>query len=190
MHDCPLLLNLLVDHDCLGEGLLNRAHLDLLLHVGVFNFCQDGLELGLLLVGVLVSDGLRLFWNLCSNLLCASAVSLASASAVAGVGIGLIKDLIEVWELSSGLVHDLLFAPRVEVIIGEEPIEFISFISCLDQVGSIHDVTARSLTTRSIGTALSDGTRKATGLWFGNLLLGNLDRLDNTFLEVDWLAHR
>ena len=139
MHDSPWLLNFLVNHNSLGEGLLDWSHLDLLLHFGVFNLLDDGLESGLLLVGVLVLDGLGLLGNVFCG---ASTVGLALAGALTSTtsGTSLVVDLIEIRELGRSFVHDVLFTPGVEIIMREEPVEFIALISSLDKVGSIDNV--------------------------------------------------
>jgi hypothetical protein len=79
VHDSPWLFNDFIDHNLLGEGLLYWSHLDLLFHFSVLDFVDHGLELWLLLVGVLVLDGLWLI-RYCFNLGGASAVGLALAS--------------------------------------------------------------------------------------------------------------
>jgi len=80
VHDGSWLINALLDHDSLGERFLNWAHLDLLLHFGVFDFINNSLELRLLFVGVLVLDCLRLVLNF-DYLWCTTAVCLAGATA-------------------------------------------------------------------------------------------------------------
>lgn len=101
----------------------------------------------------------------------------------------LVEDLVKVGELSSGLVHDLLFAPRVEVILGEEPVEFISIISSLDQVSGIDDVLAGVDSAGTISTCFFHVAGE-TARFFRRFCNGHgLRSGGNTLLEVDRLAH-
>jgi len=192
VHDSTDFLNSLVLHNRLGVDHFDWAHLDLLFHFGVLDLVDNGLELRLLFVGVLVLDGLR-FVGDCHNLLGRTgAVSLSRTATAAGrssAGALLIEDLVEVGELRSGLVHDLLFAPRVEVILGEEPVEFISIISGLDQVSGIDDFLSGGDSAGAISTGFFHVAGK-TARFFRSFLYGHgLGSGGNALLEVDRLAH-
>jgi len=95
VHDSPWLFNDFIDHNLLGEGLLYWSHLDLLFHFSVLDFVDHGLELWLLLVGVLVLDVLRFVGNWHNLLRSTGAVGLARAG-TASSGTGLVEDLVEV----------------------------------------------------------------------------------------------
>ena len=108
VHHCSGLFNDLVDHDCLGESFLDRAHLDFRLHISVFHFGEHSLELGLLLVGVLVLNGLGLIWDCFLYLgLCAWCLSFVTA----GHESWPVEDLLEIGKISGGFVNDSFPAP-------------------------------------------------------------------------------
>lgn len=114
VHDDSWLFDCFVDHDSLGENFFNRAHLNLLLELLVFNFGQHSLELRLLFVGVLMLNGERLLFNFRF----ASTVRLPCAAAT---GICSREHLLEVGEFFRSVVYNLPFAPRVKEVPGEEP---------------------------------------------------------------------
>ena len=138
---------------------------------------------------MLVLDGLGLLWNV--FLRSASTVGLALAGALTGTTswTSLVVHLVEVGELRGGLVHHLLFTPGVEIIMREEPVEFIAFVSGLNKVGGIHNVLARVNSALAIGTALFNVASKSTRI-FLYFRSGNWVRLGgDAFLQKDGVAH-
>jgi len=184
VHDNSGLLNLLIDHDGSGESLFDGSHLDLLLELLVFNLSDNGLELGLLFICVLVLNGEGLLFNF--NLFGAGAVLLSLAAAAR---VGVREHLSEMGQLLCGVVHYLPLAPRVEEVPGEEPGELVAFIGRADKVSSIDNVFSGGL-AGTTGTLGFHGTGKST--WF----CLNLDRLrygnslDAALLESDRSAQR
>ena len=118
VHDNSGLLNLLIDHDGSGESLFDGSHLDLLLELLVFNLSDNGLELGLLFICVLVLNGEGLLFNF--NLWCASAVLLSRTAASLGSD-GLVASAggREERQGAAGLVHSvvLLVDPVFEFLV-------------------------------------------------------------------------
>ena len=108
VHHCPGLFNYLVDHDCLGEGLLDGAHLDFSLKFSVFHFAKHSLELRLLLVGVLVLNGLGLVRDV---FLCRGSGAWCLSFLSAGHESWPVEDLLEVGKIGCGFVYDLFPAP-------------------------------------------------------------------------------
>lgn len=108
VHNGPGLFDNLVDHDSLGEDLLDRAHLDFGLHVSVFHFSKHSLELGLLLVCVLVLNGLGLIGDF-FFLWCTTAIGLSLAAT--GSTLWFVEVLGEVGKVRCGFVYDRFPAP-------------------------------------------------------------------------------
>ena len=129
VHDNSGLFNCFVDHDGLGENFFNRAHLNLLLELLVFNFGQHSLELRLLFVCVLVLNGERLlfnFWRTSAVLLSATAASVWLGDTGNG-GTGLGTDCASIAGAgrteerkgAASLVHSVIFAedPVFELLV-------------------------------------------------------------------------
>lgn len=118
VHDNSGLFDCFVDHDGLGENFFNRAHLNLLLELLVFNFGQHSLELRLLFVSVLVLNWERLlfnFWRTSAVLFSRTAAALVRGddagnlattgrASIAGAG------RTEERKGAASLVHSIIFA--------------------------------------------------------------------------------
>lgn len=120
------------------------------------------LPLGLGLVRVLVSDGEGLLGHglLCNRALVATAASLSGTAAAAAI-----PGVAEHGHESGEFVHGFALAPCVEVVIGEDPVEFVAGVGSDDRVGHVDNVT-------TIVDAASKSAVSALGCglpWLGEL---------------------
>jgi len=182
VHDNSGLLDLLIDHDGLGECFFDGAHLNLSLELLVFDLSHNGLELRLLFVCVLVLDGEGLFFNF--RLACAVRFSLAAAASVC-----VREHLFEMGQFLRRVVDNLPLAPRVEEVPGEEPGELIAVLGRPDQVSGIDNVLSIGLASTTTAL-LFDCAGKSTWFASGELHLGDDYFRNVALLESDGAAQR